>query len=873
MREQSVLFESTSLGEARLEVRSLEGHDELNQLFRYVAVVARPGVQMSADDAILVLDSPVTLRFEEEGRLLHQIHGIAAEVSTRIDVESDRTELTVEIVPRVFALTQRRGSEIFVDRSVPEVLAEKLTAIGLAAGVDFLLPLRETYPTREFIAQYEETDHAFVARLCERYGITTFFEHQSGRDVWVLTDTSATFQPIERAHLPVRRRRSHPAAYDVQTTLRRVPAEAENLDYNYRTPLVALREKKPTVKPAAVGGWIEYGPHSKTVDETRAISRVRTEELGARHHSVAARTTEASVRAGGTVHLEDAAGHDQHLLIVRVHHRHRAVDATNGGETWENEIACIPAAVTYRPPRVTPWPNISGLLNAVVDGAIKGHYAELDESGRYHLRMMYDRSERTNLGATHPVRMMQPHAGANYGMHFPLRPGAEVLVGFVNGDPDRPVIVGSAPNPVTSSPVVQQNQTQNVLRTGSNNEMVIEDEHGNERIRIHTPHMRTTVQLGSIEEAEEGALTTTEAHISEASRLSNNEVTNRKTLMADSAASLLGRSVVFAAGTPSLTAAAKRGIEQPGAVSPEDVYHDLSRLSAPPESRAAAGPEEQTEDRAAGGPGGGALWSAIAANVTEATQSAMNELVRAVASTTDSGLDSAIGRLQGEPLGQPMDPSAVLAAERTAALVGREMGVVFGDRVAAVSSFHTASVMGKEMAFLKSPGSVEVAAGREAKVTTAGPLDIEARLVRLVGGYYPEAEAPPLDEGTSIGVMSRKDLRLLSVEDCILLCAKKNLIGAAHTGDMKLSAKNTMSLKAGGLTASAGSITLSSGDTIKVDANGDITVKSGGNVTVEAAGDVVVKGATVTVEAGSITLSGPVLVDGDLTVSGALNGG
>src|SRR4029079_9294314 len=111
----------------------------------------------------------------------------------------------------------------------------------------------------------------------------------------------------------------------------------------------------------------------------------------------------------------------------------------------------------------------------------------------------------------------QPHAGANYGMHFPLRPGTEVLVGFVNGDPDRPVIVGSAPNPVTVSPVERRNQTQNVLRTGSNNEMVIEDEHSKKRIRIHTPHKTTTVQLGSVEYPEEGSLTTTEASISEAS--------------------------------------------------------------------------------------------------------------------------------------------------------------------------------------------------------------------------------------------------------------------------------------------------------------------------------------------------------------------
>src|SRR5262249_31266730 len=152
------------------------------------------------------------------------------------------------------------------------------------------------------------------------------------------------------------------------------------------------------------------------------------------------------------------------------------------------------------------------------------------------------------------------------------------------------------------------------------------------------------------------------------------------------------------------------------------------------------------------------------------------DLVRAAAYTTDTGVDRALGRTQGEPVGQPLEPAATVAAARTASLVGREAVLAFGDRVAALSSYHTASVMGREVAQLKSPKSVEMAGGKEAKVTSAGTLDIEAKLMRLVGGYYPEAEAPPLDEGTTIGVMSRKDLRFISVEDCILVCAKKNII-------------------------------------------------------------------------------------------------
>jgi len=790
MRERWALFESPSLGEGKLDVRSLEGTDELNHLFRFDIQLVRPGVLSVTEDVVDLLDRPATLWLEENGKVLGQFHGLVAEAAIDVDTESDFTRIDVQLVPRMWLLTQRRGNEIFLDRTIPEILAEKLQAIGLMPDKDFVFSLLERYPAREFVAQHDETDHAFFCRLCEHVGMTTFFEHHEGRDVLVLSDTSTRFRPILRSTLPVRHRREHPAAYGVRTKLRRGPADAEAHDYNYRTPQVNLREQKPVALPAAVGRWVDFGSNPRTTDETATVARLRKEELGARHHVVEGRATEMSVRAGGTFVLT-GVGADQSLLLTKVAYRFRSRTEEGGVDSgWENQFFAIPTRTPFRPPRITPWPRVAGLMNAVVDGAIKGDYAELDEAGRYHLRMAYDRSDRTDLGATHPVRMMQPHSGANYGMHFPLRPGADVLVGFVNGDPDRPVIVGASPNPMTTSPVQQQNQTQNVLRTGSNNEMVIEDQHGIERIRIHTPHQNTTIQLGSIEEPEEGALTSTNANISEASRLSNNEATTQKNVLADTSTAILGRSAFIAAGVGAVTAASERGMEQPSSFSLSDFGREMKRFSAPPEALAepeespTAPPASTSEDASSGG-----LWSSIGAMVTALGEQAAIDLVRAVARTTDDGLDRAMGRSQGEPLGEAMEPAAVIAATKTAALVGREVGIVFGDRVAALSSFNTASVMGAQTAQLKSPKAVEIAGGEEIEVTTAGELGVEAKLIRIVGGYYPEAEAPPLDEGTSIGLMARRDLRFMSVEHCIVLCARKNLFATGHTGDVRVRAR------------------------------------------------------------------------------------
>lgn len=871
MRERWALFESLPLGDGKIEVRSVDGVDELNQLFRFDVVIVRPFVMSAADDVAPLLDRPASLWFEEDGAILGEFHGIVAEASVDVDVESDISILRATLVPRAWLLTQRFGDEIFLGKTVPEIVTEKLERIGLLRDKHFVLSLLERYPVREYVAQHEETDWAFVSRLCEHLGITIFFENRDGRDVLVLSDTPSTFRPITRSTLPVRHRRHHPAAYAIRTTLRRNTSRALAHDYNYRTPLVSLREHHVVPTPGATGEWVEYGAHPKTTEETALIAKVRKEEIGAQQHVVAGTATELSVRAGGTFMLT-GVGPDQELLLTKVSYRFRRPDDAAGSEAaWENQFSAIPAKTPFRPARVTPRPHIPGFKNAVIDGIIKGDYAELDEAGRYRLRMLYDRSGRTDLGATHPVRMMQPHAGTNYGMHFPLRPGIEVLVAYVNGDPDRPVIVGTAPNPVTSSPVIQQNQTQNVLRTGSNNEMVIEDLHGSERIRIHSPKDNTTIQLGTVEEPEEGALTRTDANISEASRLSNNEATTQKNLLANTSTALLGRSAVVTAGVAAVTRATRRGIEEPSNLSLGGVARDLDWLSTPPEKLVEKGPppDPDRDEDPKDDPSRVGLWSSVGAAITELGEKSAIDLVRAAALATDKGLDQAKGRAQGEPVGEPLEPAVLLTATQTAALVGRDVGMVYGDRIASLSSHKTASVMGEQNALLKSPHVVEIAGGTETWVTSAGTLDVQAKVVRVVGGYYPEAEAPPLDEGTSVGVMSRRDLRFVSVEDCILWCAKKNVIGTAHTGDIRLRAKKTISMTAGSIIGNAGTIkthstsetTIQSDNVIALEAASSLMIHSGGEIVINADGN-------ITVTSPSITINCPVKINGVLIVSG-----
>jgi type VI secretion system secreted protein VgrG len=166
-------------------------------------------------------------------------------------------------------------------------------------------------------------------------------------------------------------------------------------------------------------------------------------------------------------------------------------------ETWyRNSFSVLPADIQFRPERKTPKARIYGLINAKVDAAGSGQYAELDEQGRYKIILPFDTSGRRDGKASAWVRMMQPYAGSDHGMHFPLHKDTEILLAFIDGDPDRPIIAGAAPNPGSPSLVNVDNQTKARLVSASGNEFHMEDQAGKERILLNSPATQTFVRLG-----------------------------------------------------------------------------------------------------------------------------------------------------------------------------------------------------------------------------------------------------------------------------------------------------------------------------------------------------------------------------------------
>lgn len=264
------------------------------------------------------------------------------------------------------------------------------------------------------------------------------------------------------------------------------------------TPGVKLSETQTT--ESKWGEHFEYGGHFKTPPEAQALAKVRAEELACRRKVFHGKSARPELSPGSRITIEGHPSGDKKLLITSVEHSlvQSAFGTTNPGNgAYENTFTAIDVATPYRPRRRTAKPFVPGVLTAVVETAQAGEYSEVDEEGRYRVRFAFDRSDTEHGKASRPIRMAQPHAGAGYGFHFPLRDGVEVLITCVEGDPDRPIISGAIPNPTTPSTVAEKNATRNVIRTGGGTEINIDDTAGSERMKISVPFANTVLQLGA----------------------------------------------------------------------------------------------------------------------------------------------------------------------------------------------------------------------------------------------------------------------------------------------------------------------------------------------------------------------------------------
>jgi len=475
-----VLIEACGASWRDVQIARLAGKESISAPFVFdVEIAVGPTGEFDPGDALGV---EVELVFMRRGDECRRIHGIVTIVDDLLLPRAEHRQYRLQVQPRVHSLALVETQEIFLGATVPDIIAQKLELAGFLRDSDFRFALSGAYPAREFVVQYRETDLAFISRLAEHLGISFFFEHVEGasggqgHDRIVFTDQAAEF-PMK---LGGDESRFQPAGspievIELQSRRAVMPTFWAIQDYNYRIPTVDLAAAKE-LSDGNGGGVVEYAPNAKSPDEARTLVEVRAQEREAlcRFHTGASHIAEFA--AGAKFDLVDHphVADGTRFLLVEVEHTAEQVTGLHGdrhGDLYRNKFRAVLASTTYRPPRQTPKPRIHGVLTATVSPLASGSLgssAQLDDEGRYRLRFQFDTApsdERTV--PSHPVRQIQQHAGPNYGTHFPLKPGTEVLVAFHDGDPDRPLIVGAAPNAITPSPVGARDAQKHRIKTAA----------------------------------------------------------------------------------------------------------------------------------------------------------------------------------------------------------------------------------------------------------------------------------------------------------------------------------------------------------------------------------------------------------------------
>ncbi|MFT3772858.1 MAG: type VI secretion system tip protein TssI/VgrG [Minicystis sp.] len=413
------------------------------------------------------------------------------------------------LVPKLWQAGLSRHSRIFTNMRIPDIITQVLGENGVS---EYELRLGGSYDAEEHVCQFRESDLDFISRWMEKEGIFYFFEHGPDGEKLVLADGTSYDQDPLGVPVPYAPQLGHDhmagphfrAFSGKQSTL---PTQARLADYDYLKPNLQLTGSAP-VQANGAGQVVLYGERFFTPPSAQKYARLHAEELLAREAVYKGVGTRLHLRPGYAFDLEGhpfGSFNTRYLTIEATHSANQAgghsafreVMGILHDDVYRVEVEAIPAQTQFRPEKRTAWPRVYGYENGVIDGAGSSPYAQLDDQGRYKVKFKFDESALRSGQASTWVRMMQPHGGDVEGFHFPLRKDTEVVIGFLDGDVDRPVIFGTVPSAVKPSPVTTSNHTRNVVQTGGRNRLEFEDQSGSQWVHLSTPSAKTHLFLGA----------------------------------------------------------------------------------------------------------------------------------------------------------------------------------------------------------------------------------------------------------------------------------------------------------------------------------------------------------------------------------------
>ncbi|HEP0884204.1 TPA: type VI secretion system tip protein VgrG [Klebsiella pneumoniae subsp. pneumoniae] len=493
-----------------LDVLRYSAVESLSQPWRYDVAVTCSSADIACDTLLLKPASFtfITPVFDGTPALpVRTVYGVV-ESFRRISMSNDDTRYAMTIVPRIALLDYTKGSEIYLNQSVTEVVEQVLRKHGLE-GPDFEFRLSREYPSRELITQWRETDLEFIQRLLAEVGIYWRYEMDSRLEQDVVIFQNSQQQYEFGVTLPLRNQAGmsdsgQESIWDIQTAYNVVSGRVATRDYNYREALTPQdsTESISSQEGSTAGEIYHYAEPFLTAGDAEStesgayFARLRHERILNAQYHVTGHSSSPHLAPGQVLEtdgsLPDAV--KEGIVITTV----RTSGSRKSSFTLTFEGIPYSETVCYRPALLSR-PVISGSLPARVESTQKGDTcAWLDQEGRYRVKLDFDRDSTEQGYAYLWLRLAKPYAGDTYGFHSPLLDGTEVAVVFDSGDPDRPYIAYALHDSEHPDHVTSENHTRNVWRTPANNKLRMEDKRGEEHIKLATEYGKTQLNMGHL---------------------------------------------------------------------------------------------------------------------------------------------------------------------------------------------------------------------------------------------------------------------------------------------------------------------------------------------------------------------------------------
>lgn len=500
-----------------LDVEDFSGIEGLSRIYSYDIIFTSTDKHL---DAAWFLRKPVTLTMG--GGVLEslteqkKVHGVITDFR-RISGSADQTQYLITLKPFLFLLDkQHRSHRFFVNKSVPEVVEQVLQEHNLHSW-EYEFNLKQSYPKREQINQYQESDLAFIQRLLAEVGIFYWFTLQEDAQTEVVHFADAQRALVFDKTLPVNSPSGMSdsgaeSVWGLNITHNVVEASVTTKDYNHRDAQSIL-QSAPADMTRGDGEGVTYGDvyhyrlrHLERGDKidpaaetANFYARLDHERFLAKQTQITGYSTAAWLAPAQVLKITDGMSStlpavlQEPVLIISTHFtasRKSALQVDISGVPYRETVCWRPALL--------PRPKVTGTLTARVTSAKANDiYAWQDASGLYRVKFDADRDGKSPGQESMPVRLAKPYGGDVYGFHFPLIQGTEVAIAFHEGDPDRPYIAHALHDSRHVDHVTEKNSTRNVIRTAGLNKLRMEDKRGEEHIKLSTEYGgKTQLNLG-----------------------------------------------------------------------------------------------------------------------------------------------------------------------------------------------------------------------------------------------------------------------------------------------------------------------------------------------------------------------------------------